>query len=520
MKLMITGNKQINGDKGFMERIIKRSRRFDTGKLFCIVLALYLLSMIPVLAAGCCDFPSADDFSFAASARNVWLDSHNVFAVLAEAAGASADRYMTWQGTYTSIFFMALQPAVFGIRAYAATPLIMVGMLTLSVLYFTVTAFRCFGMGDKYAAGTVSLIMLEVMLQGMVSPVEGLYWYNGSVHYVLPFGFMLFLLGLLISIRDKCIRNDRKHMRREMILAVVCAAFTGGGNLVSGLIMALLAVSFILLGVIGGRSKQNRPADIICLCYLIFFALNIIAPGNYVRSRSASGMSAPKAVAVAFYDALTRPVESWTTWLVAAGLIMAVPLIWHCVPCRKGWFRLPILAALYSYCLLAAAFVPGLYSVGNSDAGRIQDLIWLLYICLLFINETYILGWIKTRYTADNAALKETNADRKLSADQSVTLTAAAVFVIFGLVLTAVPSPEKFLSSAAAYELMSGQAGQYKAQMLERNDMLEGGEKDITFTEVRVQPHLLYHTDISEDPEDWTNKAMARFYGKDSVVKK
>jgi hypothetical protein len=503
-----------------MDRLIKKCRCIDIKKMFYILLALYLLSIIPLLAAGFYDFPSADDFSFAASSRNIWVSTHNIFAVFAEAAATSAGKYMTWQGTYTSIFFMALQPAVFGVRAYAVTPFIMTGMLTFSVFYFVRTVFRCFDMGNVYASGSIAIIILEVILQGMVNPVEGLYWYNGAVHYILPFGFMLFLLGLLISIRDKCIRNDSRHMRREMILAVICAAFTGGGNLVSGLIMALLAVSFITLGIIRGRSGQNRSADIICLCYLVFFVLNIIAPGNYVRSKSASGMPALKAIAVAFYDALAKPVESWTTWFLAAGLVMAVPLIWHCIPCRKNWFRFPILVALYSYCLLAAAFVPGLYSVGNSDAGRIQDLIWLLYICLLFINEAYILGWIKAQCAADVMTSEGMYADRKLSVNQSVTLTAAMAFIIFGLGLTFIPSPEKFLSSAAIYEVMSGQAGQYRSQMLERNKVLESGEKDIVFTGITVQPHLLYHSDITEDKDDWTNAAMARFYGKDSVVMK
>ena len=93
-------------------------------------------------------------------------------------------------------------------------------------------------------------------------------------------------------------------------------------------------------------------------------------------------------------------------------------------------------------------------------------------------------------------------------------------FIIFGLGLTFIPSPEKFLSSAAIYEVMSGQAGQYRSQMLERNKVLESGEKDIVFTGITVQPHLLYHSDITEDKDDWTNAAMARFYGKDSVVMK
>ena len=31
------------------------------------------------------------------------------------------------------------------------------------------------------------------------------------------------------------------------------------------------------------------------------------------------------------------------------------------------------------------------------------------------------------------------------------------------------------------------------------------------------QPYLLYFDDIAEDPEEWINVAMSRYYGKDSV---
>ena len=75
-------------------------------------IVIYVLTILPILFLGIYDYPCADDYSYASATRQVWLQSHSVWQVLKEAAATSASRYQTWQGTFTSIFFMALQPAI------------------------------------------------------------------------------------------------------------------------------------------------------------------------------------------------------------------------------------------------------------------------------------------------------------------------------------------------------------------------------------------------------------------------
>lgn len=485
-------------------------RMIGIKQVYYILLVVFIISLVPILAMGFSCFPCADDFSFGASTHAIWKNSHNIFAVIAGAIKVSAEKYYSWQGTYTSIFFMALQPAVFSYKMYVITPFIMCGMLIVSTEVFIRSIFRYVAVKEKYIAGIVSIIILEVMLQGMVSPVEGLYWFNGAVHYIVPLGFMFLLMGTYISMVCDYERGETKHLVLKFIISIICGLFVGGGNLVSGLVMSLLAVSVMILCLLYRHFKEYKLLNISCIIYLVFFILNMIAPGNQVRGSSMEGMSAVKSIAVAFFYALTKPIEEWTTWLTLAGIILIAIVIYPFLKIDKVRFSHPILVALYSYCLLASTFVPGLYSVGNSDAGRIQNLIYMLYILLLFVNEIYIIGWAKSTICRENE-----NESEGLNIFSVVLIS----FMIFAYGLTFVPSPEKYLSGSAVYEIMTGQTGDYKESMNDRFKILDSDAEDVRLPSISSQPYLLFYSDISDDGEDWTNKAMARFYDKKTIVR-
>ena len=487
-----------------------KMRRIGIKQIYFILLIIFIASLVPILTVGFSCFPCADDFSFGASTHAIWKNSHNIFAVIAGAIKVSAEKYYSWQGTYTSIFFMALQPAVFSYKMYVITPFIMCGMLIVSTEVFIRSIFRYVAVKEKYIAGIVSIIILEVMLQGMVSPVEGLYWFNGAVHYIVPFGFMLLLLGTYISMVCDYERGETKHIVLKFIISIICGLFVGGGNLVSGLVMSLLVVSVMILCLLHHHFKEYKLLNISCIIYLVFFILNMIAPGNQVRGSSMEGMSTVKSIAVAFFYALTKPIEEWTTWLTLAGIILTAIVLYPFIPADKVRFSHPILTALYSYCLLAATFVPGLYSIGNSDAGRIQNLIYMLFIILLFVNEIYIIGWAKSLMCSE---------EKIVSGSISGVVAVMMFFMILAYGLTSVPNPEKYLSGSAIYEIMTGQTGEYRASMNNRFELLSSDDENIKLPILSAQPYLLFYSDISDDEEDWTNKVMAKFYEKKTIIR-
>ena len=66
-------------------------------------------------------------------------------------------------------------------------------------------------------------------------------------------------------------------------------------------------------------------------------------------------------------------------------------------------------------------------------------------------------------------------------------------------------------------DLANGSAKAYGDALKERIEIYRSGDKDAVVEPLTAQPQLLYFSDIKEDPEDWENRGLCRFYGIDSV---
>lgn len=85
-------------------------------KLCFIMLTLFLISLLPVCRLAFYAHPAGDDYAYGVAAHLAWTDTHSLSAVLAAAVSNVKGYYTSWQGTYSSIFLMSLQPAIFSQR--------------------------------------------------------------------------------------------------------------------------------------------------------------------------------------------------------------------------------------------------------------------------------------------------------------------------------------------------------------------------------------------------------------------
>lgn len=486
-------------------------RKIKVKHIAAALSAAFFISLIPILLLGIYDYPCADDFSYAAATRQVWLSTGSVWQVLREAVLTVISRYQTWQGTFTSIFFMALQPAVWTEKAYAITPFIMTGALILSIFYLTRVLVVRGLKGTGNESVVLSLLSLFAVIQCMVDKTDAFYWFNGSVHYIVPFAFALVMLGLLVTY---LLRTDSKR-HRVLIGASVCAFFVGGGNFVSGLMASVASVSLLLLLLLTKDFKKQKAVCIPVILYLIFFIINMAAPGNSVRGEEVHGMPPVKAVLVSFRYTLSYCIDEWLDFTIILLLLCAVPFMWKLVKNSSFKFPYPALVAIYSYCLLSSSFTPGLYAAGNVNAGRIQNIIFVLFVLLLFINAAYVLGWICRRFgvPCDEEAQRDI-----LSPNQRLYTVSAAVILIFCIGITVVPNEDYYTTTAAFYELATGEASAYGREMQNRSELLRSGDRNVLLPRIQNQPELLYHSDITPYPNDWANQSMSRFYGKETIV--
>ena len=96
-------------------------------------LAVLLALVLPLLALAPCAVPAGDDYSYGTETHRAWRETGSVPAAVAAAGRTVAQTWHGWQGTFSAVFLMALQPAVFAERLYAITPYLMLTALFAGV---------------------------------------------------------------------------------------------------------------------------------------------------------------------------------------------------------------------------------------------------------------------------------------------------------------------------------------------------------------------------------------------------
>ncbi len=490
-----------------------KMKKYVTPKSISVVLTLlYVGSLIPLFLIARYNFPSADDYSIGETCRHAWVATHNIFPVIWQAVKMAWHDYFNWMGYFSSIFFMSIHPGVFGGQWYSLTTYIMVGMLSFSTMYLfhaiLVKALKI----DKYLCHSISMITLFVMVQCMVGPVEAFYWFCGAVNYIFLHSAGMFMLGALIS----AVFDQKKGKRMwDLIIASVMGIWAGAGNYMTALDLMIALVAAVLVMVWRKKGKQYKLLLIPVGFYLAAFAASVLAPGNNVRSAGASGMNPIKAVLVSFYYALDYALSDWTNWVVILMVITLIPIFWKAAMQTEFTFAYPALAAVFSYCILSATVTPPLFAVGNIGAGRLQALIYTVYILLLVLNVGYITGWVQKK-----TAVGKTEENNRFSGNTIMTLLICVLFLVCGSVLCVIPEPHYFTYTSAITDLYNGSAREYGEALKQRAEILNqapAGE-EITLEPLPTQPKLLYYGDITVRSDDWENRALARYYGVKSVV--
>ncbi len=478
-----------------------------TVKLSCrvilpVLLAVLVLAVLPLLCAARFDVPCADDLSFGARAHLAYVRTGSAAAAVAAAAEEARIAYTTWQGTFSAIFLMGLQPAVFGEAAYAATPFIMLLSLIGGTFLACLSVFpELLGVGRGAAACAAALICI-ICTQLLPSPVQGFFWYNGAVYYTFFYGLSLAALALGIRLAL------RGGVWRAVLLTLLCA-FLGGGNYVTALCCCIAGASGILVLILArsGRWKRLLPP---MAALLISFALSIAAPGNAVRQANyAVTPGAAEAILLSFKYGAVYALR-WMS-LPLAGMLALLAVLFRnfTVRPRAGLcFRAPWLVSLWSFCLLSAMFCPPVYAMGNVGDARLLNMIYFTYVLLLTVNLCCWLGWAGTYLWGGTRG----------GAGAPLTHLAAGALVLGLCCLASMLSGRSFASVSALSSLRSGEAAAYRACAQERYDILNDSSiRDAVLPEFPCRPYVLYYDDVTRDAADWRNTAAAYYYGKDSV---
>lgn len=501
-----------------MKELIEKMHQKITPKRLAIFLILfYSASLIPLLWIGWYNYPSADDYTIGNNCRHVWVSSHNLFKVIWCGILKAMEDWAHWMGYFTSNFLMAMPPNIFGERVYVLTVWIMLAMLSFSTIYLLRNIFIKVFQADKYVSCCAAVIMLFVTVQCMVGRVEAFYWYSGAVNYMFVHSLSLFFYGLLIA----AVYDQGKKRVLELTVAAILGFFIGGGNQLTALNVAVIMVAVIGFLFYKRKWKEYRIFAAPIALFFIGFFLNVAAPGNWIRAEETNGMNPVKAVLVSFYYCLYYCLGEWLSWPIVIMVVILIVLFWHMTKRTKFCFRYPLGVVFFGYCVVSAMMTPSLFATGSIEAARLQALTFTMYLLVLTLCVGYVTGWVR-QSLEEKGFVEEDKGSGEVNFSGSGIwcLLGCLVFFVFATILTVIPDSHYFTASSAITDLVSGDAKAYGDAMRERLELYSSGEKNVVVSPLPCRPKLLYFSEVREDPENWENIGVCRYYELNSLTVK
>lgn len=514
------GTEMIEKVRELAEKGNQKIYKWVTPKLLAILLTIgNVISLIPLLQIARFNYPSADDYTNGSRCYHIWQSEHSFLKVLIEAFSRMTDEWLTWRGCFTSSFLSALPPNIWGEKMYFLTSYLVLGVLSVAVMFFFYE-LMVKGLGvDCYACHSISMITIFIMIQCMGIPgrAESFYWYSGAINYTFLFGLTLFFYGMLISI----VVSGTKRKGIRLTLASVLGFLVAGGNQMTMLNVAVILVTVAVFVSVSKQWNKYRKLWIPMVSFGFGFLVGVAAPGNFVRASASSGMNPIKAICTSFYYCLDLMINQWTTWSVILLIICMVPIFWYMWENVKFEFPCPFLVVVFGYCLVSAMATPPLFILGNIEAGRIQGLMFLMYVLVLVLCVGYVTGWARCKWEDAQKKGKRVceEKNRPWGIHGCQCILGCICFFLFGSLLFVIPEPHYYTVTSAMADMRDGAAAIYREELEERTQLYHDEKgKSLVVKPLSSQPRLLFFSDIDKDPEDWKNQGVCRYYGLNSVA--
>lgn len=506
--------------------------------VFFIILAFFIISLIPLYIIGFYAHPSVDDYYYGTETVKVWNDTHSVASVVSSSFGEMINTYNIWQGNFSAIFLMRLQPGIFGEQYYFIAPLILISSFAACSIFFFYTVFKRVFHTDGYRAGIIALAVTFVSMQLCNTPSDSFYWYNGAIYYTFFYSLMLLLFALLIRMRTA----SPTATAVLMIISGILAFLIGGSNYATALFMCIIlaltagaAIYCVILKKNTVIRRYHVPAYIIiAVAAMAGLFISMTAPGNAIRQASVGGSTG---IVKTFIYTFAFGGYSVAKVLNAPCLVFFICMIpvFYAIADRTNFsFRYPLLVLVFTFGLYCSMGTPVFYAQGLRMPYRMMNIIFFAAYAFIAFNLMYFLGWLGKRCGSSDFLKAVTAFFGKIKKDGKRIYTALAI-CICSFVIACVGSIEVGeteyksgdagfsnlpLSASATLSLISGDARTYDAELTARDEYLRSTGDDEQFVTVPALtkcPAPIFHSDITDDPGDWHNAHLAMYYRKECI---
>lgn len=493
-------------------------RRLSNRALSWLCVAALLLSLMPLYAISFYNHACYDDFGFSILTHDAWRDTGSLLETVKAAVQNTVGIRNTWEGTYATSLISALQPALFGEGLYWITTAVLLTFFLFALWFFLrqmlIKTLHADGVTFWMAFSAVGF----VMIQFVPDLSEAFFWFNGGVAYTLLWSVALLRIGVWLSFD----RAEHPAARTAMYALLVLLTVVVGGGKYSTLLLACL-VDVLMVGIAFFKKRPWRWAKFGLLVLLLgCFAFSAMAPGNAVRAATLSGgMSAPKAIAQAFYFGLAL----MGSWFSLPLLVVWALVVWQLSEALRGSpfrYNHPIWTTLLCVCLFCAQLAPTLYTGNYLGDGRALNTYFYTFVLMSCALALYWAGWImrraegRTRFPAIGTAKKD---GLRIGA-----FLVAVVLLVIGCVSYRPEGVEDYgltnmASGGALRSLLNGEAASYDAAMDERDaDMNDPEKTEVIMKPVDEIPVAFMGDALDTDMLDYVLSLYQEYYEKQRVT--
>lgn len=466
---------------------------------------LLLVALVPVYRLALYATPFYDDFNYAISVRYDWQKGAGFFGVIKSALDVVEATYNTWQGTYGSIFLMALMPGSFGIEFYHFGIWAIITSITIGVFTFAYTLLRRLANASVTDGIVAAELITTAVIEFYHSAQQWIYWYNGAVHYTFAHGLLLILLALCIC----CVTaKNAAEKYVSLVFAVLFSVYVAGTNFVSAL-QGILSIGLILFVGLLYKKKDSLIVIIPMIVYLVGIIVSVSAPGNARRQILYEGVARPpiEAILLSFKSGFLN-LGRFTGWGVITFVLALLPVFWDILSEFKFEFKFPAIVTILSFCLYATGFTPSWYGMGEEGLARTLCVVKTTFLILLFINEFYWVGWIKCKFRLEEKRL-----------GHFALFYLVTILLFFGAFALENDKAGSFMTYGSYYYVHTGEALNYYNEQLQRIETINNSDNSIVELDPLVwKPWFLCKkNELDTNPEAEQNQAAARWYGKTAI---
>lgn len=458
-----------------MKKATKLLESLSSNQL-CIISVL-LLAFVPYFILCLYANPIADDFTYAAEAK----DGEFLKSVLRS--------YNEWSGRYTANFMALFNPISFNNFAlYKAIPALLIVLTPISIYTFIESITNHYFSRKKKVI--ISLLLTLLYLHQMPHIAEGIYWYTGAIIYHLSALLFLVYNALLIPFYRKTYLFKSRFI--HIILLIATLFFTIGCNEV---IMLFLLLESVILSLKTYKNKSDFSTSLTLSALTVaFICLSYFAPGNSARSEEfnnnhqciySTGMSLAQTVRF-----LLEWISSVPLLLVSVLYVFINKSLSSKVPLFKHSFYLsPIqVTLLLLSTIFIASFLP-YWATGILGQHRTINLAYFVFMFLWFISLTVYSNHLSVYIPLIPHYIK----------------TGIYILIISTLFFTK-------NGYHAVDDLISKKAKDYDEIMNERYVIIDNACDTVLLKQIEVKPKCLFVLDISEDPEYWINQSYNLYF--------